>query len=486
MRAAVLAIDQGTTNTKVLLVDEHLEILASGSSAVPLDLPRPAWFEQDADVIWGGVLAAVRQCLEAAPDVTLAGMTVSAQRESVVAWDKSGRPLTPVIGWQDGRTAKFCATLASQGADAQVRARTGLRLDPMFSAPKMRWILDSLRSSGRSLDDVCLGTIDAFLVHRLTGGATFTTEIGCASRTLLLDIEKRDWAPELLDMFGVPDDVLPEVRGSTDGFGVTVANGPLPAGVPILAVLGDSHAALYAHGCRAPGTAKATYGTGSSIMAPTFEADMSSRRLSTTVAWQIDEPVAALEGNILATGAALDGVARLIGADNGEGVAKIAATASSGELVVVPAYSGLASPHWDRDAVGVVVGLARETSPAQLARAALEAVAHQVCDVVDVLDQEAVSPAELHADGGGSKSAVLMQTQADLLGRPVLASSVPELSAVGVVALAQDAGKVDRSRTSVSTETTVYEPRLDADRRSQARSRWRDAVRRSRGQDVGR
>lgn len=487
MPVAFLAIDQGTTNTKVLLVAEDLRVLARSSSAVPLDLPSPGWFEQDAEVIWAGVLDAVEQCMGAVPDVVLSGVTISAQRESVVAWRRSdGRAMTPVIGWQDGRTAEYCARLAADGADAEVRARTGLRLDPMFSAPKMRWLLDSLRGADGSVDDLCLGTIDAFLIHRLTGGNTFATEAGCASRTLLLDIDKVAWSPELLGLFGIPEEVLPEVRPSAGGFGVTVGTGPVPADLPVRAVLGDSHAALYAQGCRTQGSAKATYGTGSSVMAPADDLSGFSGRLSKTLAWQVDEPLVALEGNILATGAALASTARLLGAGDGQALSELAASVSdAGGLVMVPAFAGLKAPHWDRDAQGLLVGLTRDASPAQVARAAIDAVAHQVCDVVDVIDQENAPLAGLRADGGGSRSDVLMQTQADLLGRPVTTSAAAELSALGVVELALDVQRGDPRTGTAPAAARVYEPRIDADRRAAARSRWADAVRRSRGLETG-
>lgn len=485
MPHALLAIDQGTTNTKALLVAEDGRVLAFGSSAVPLELPRPTWFEQDADAIWVSVLDATGQCLAAAPDVSVTGVTISAQRESVVAWNRaSGRPMSRVIGWQDGRTTAFCAQLASDGVEGDIRVRTGLRLDPMFSAPKLRWLVDALNPG----DDVCLGTVDAYLVHRLTGGAVFATEVGCASRTLLLDIRKAAWSPELLDLFGIPPELLPEVRGSAAGFGATAGFGPVPDGVPVRAVLGDSHAALYAQGCRTPGTAKATYGTGSSVMAPISGVDGYSGRLSTTLAWQIAEPVAALEGNILATGAALEATARWLGVADGEAVATLAATVEdSGGLAMVPAFAGLAAPHWDREASGILLGLARDTSPAQVARAAVDAIAHQVCDVVEVIDQESTPLIELRADGGGSRSEVLMQTQADLLGRPVTVAATSELSALGVAELAWAAehGESDSRRASAPVGR-VYEPRMGADDRAELRAGWLDALRRSRGTEAAR
>lgn len=481
MPSAYLAVDQGTTNSKALLVDAAGTVLGRGARPVALDLPRPGWFEQDAEAIWDGLLAAMADAMAAAGGPPLAGIAVSVQRESVVAWSRStGRALSPVIGWQDGRTAGYCDDLAADGADDLVRSVTGLRLDPMFSAPKIHWLLDSVLAQGAPLDDVCVGTIDAFLVWRLTGGAVFATEAGCASRTLLLDLRRLAWSEELLGVFEVPSSVLPEVRRSDAGFGVTVASGPLPAGVPVRAVLGDSHAALYGHGCTQPGSGKATYGTGSSVMAPLASLGGFSTKVSTTLAWQTDSPRYAREGNILASGAAMDAVAGLLGVRGGPELDALAAGApDSGGLSLVPAFSGLAAPYWDRNAVGLVVGLVRETSPAHLARAAVEAVAHQVCDVVEAIEEGTGPIAELRADGGASRSSLLMQTQADLLGRPVRVSSVAELSALGAVRLAQDADGAGEPVEADAQTAAVYEPRTDDDARLAARHRWREAVGRS-------
>ncbi len=481
---AVLALDQGTTNTKaILLQTDNGRILASASRPVGIAYPRPGWVEQDADQIWTATLAAAQECLGAA-GVTPVAVSISNQRESVVCWSRSsGEPLGPVLGWQDARTAAWCADVVRSRPDAPalVRRRTGLSLDPMFSAPKMRAALDAAVAAGADPDDVALGTVDAWLVHRLTG--TPATDVGNASRTLLLDLESLDWHPELLELFGLPATALPEVRASDGGFGVTVGAGLLPAGVPVAAVLADSHAALYLHGCTEPGTGKATYGTGSSVMTPLAALGPAPEGIATTVAWQVGgRTTFAREGNIVASGAALDWMAAALGAPAGTaGGAFLTELAEqvedSGGAAFVPAFSGLGAPYWDRSATGVIAGLTAGTTRAHLARAALEAVAQQVVDVVEAVESDGcVRLAELRADGGATASALLMQIQANLLGRPVRVADTPEASALGAALLAARA--LGLPVAPMSQGRLVQPSHTDP---SSARAAWSAAVSRSRG-----
>ncbi|MBE2315841.1 glycerol kinase [Solirubrobacter sp. CPCC 204708] len=427
----VLAIDQGTSSTKGVLVGDDGAVLARASVPVKCCYPHPGWVEQDAEEIWQSVLAVIDQL--PAPDA----IALSNQRESAVVWDDTS--VSPVIGWQDARTAPDCDRLREH--EPFVRARTGLALDPMFSATKLHRLL-----GGR--DDRRAGTIDAFLVHRLTG--EFATEAGNASRTLLLNLETLEWDPELCELFGVPLHTLPEIRRSDAGFGSH-------RGVPVAAVLADSHAALYAHGA-----AKATYGTGSSVMVPS---DSAVDGLAHTLAWRTDSAVYAVEGNILASAAALDWMARTLGVEHLEPLARQAPTTDGVHLV--PAFGGLGAPHWDRDASGVIAGLTLGTTPAQLARAAFESVAHQICDIVDRVELDA-----LHADGGATASELLMQLQADLAGVPVHVSTSPEMSALGVADLAAGGRRERPTRTFV--------PAISDDERHARREAWHAAVRRSR------
>ncbi|MDA0180084.1 FGGY family carbohydrate kinase [Solirubrobacter phytolaccae] len=430
----VLAIDQGTSSTKGVLVADDGIVLARASARVSCSFPHPGWVEQDADEIWESVQAVIAAMPLGTP---IDAIALSTQRESAVVW--SGDFVSPVIGWQDARTAPDCDRLREH--EAFVRARTGLALDPMFSATKLHTLLD-----GR--DDRHAGTIDAFLIHRLTG--EFAIEAGNASRTLLMNLETLDWDPELCALFGVPLHTLPEIRRSDAGFGEH-------RGIPLAAVLADSHAALYAHGA-----AKATYGTGSSVMVPS---DASVDGLAHTLAWLTDKPVYAVEGNILASAAALDWMARTLHVDRLEPLALDATTTDGVHLV--PAFSGLGAPHWDRGASGVIAGLTLGTRPKHLARAAFESVAHQICDILDLVGLEA-----LHADGGATASALLMQLQADLSGRPVHVSASPEMSALGAADLAAGGRRERPVRT--------FEPAISDDERHTRREAWHAAVRRSR------
>jgi glycerol kinase len=484
-QSLVLAVDAGTTNTKVLLVRPATgAVVASSSRPVGITFPAPGWAEQDAEQLWQATAAAMAECLVRAPQgTTPAGVAITNQRESVVAWSRrTGAALGPVLGWQDVRTAESCRSLADrEGAAEVVRDRTGLSLDPMFSAPKLRWLLDDAIARGADPDDVALGTIDAWLVFRLTG--KHVIEAGNASRTLLLGLRELDWDEDLLDLFGLSRNALPQVRGSDGGFGRTFTGLPgIPAGLPVLAVLADSHAALYHHGCREPGTGKATYGTGSSVMTPCLGPEPAPPGIATTLAWHADgQPTYAREGNIMASGSALDWMARTLGAppglSGGEFLSGLAREVpDSGGATLVPAFSGLGAPYLDRRATGLLTGVTAGTGPAHLARAALEAVAHQVVDVVEAIESDGGARVTvLHADGGATASGLLMQLQADLLGRPVHVAPTPEASALGVAALAARAVGLPVAASSPSSAVTPA-----ATDRSMRRDTWARAVARAR------
>ena len=473
----VLAIDQGTTNTKAVLVDDAGAVRAVASAPVGVTHPRPGWVEQDAEQLWSSVLTAIERCLDAVDtaDLDLAAVGLSTQRESVVAWDRrTGRPLGPVIGWQDVRTAEWCRDRTGPDDDELVRGRTGLRIDAMFSAPKIGWLLRA-SAAGRSPDDVCVGTVDSWLVWRLTAGERHVTEAGNASRTLLYDIVDLAWSPALLELFDIPAAVLPRVLRSDGDFGVCRSVPGLPDGVPITAVLADSHAALLGHGCTTVGTAKATYGTGTSVMTPTASFVAGTSPVPSTLAWLTETPAYAREGNILSSGATLAWAARLLGRSVPD-LLELAATVEDADAVtLIPAFTGLGAPHWDRRVRGVLTQLDADSDPARVARAAVEAVAHQVCDVVEIIDEESAAPlVSIRADGGMSASSLVMQTQADLLGRPVEVADLPEVSALGVADLARR--RIGGAATHRSTGR-VFEPGIDDTARAERRDRWRDQVR---------
>ena len=475
----VLALDEGTTNAKALAVAADGTVLAAGSAPVPVSYPQPGWVEQDAEDIWRAQSAAIAACLDGvggAPE----GIAISNQRESVVCWDaRSGRALGPVLGWQDSRTAEFCDWLRSPEREFSVAATTGLSLDPMFSAPKMRYLLDRV---GAAMPDDArharIGTIDAWLVARLSGQDSYVIEAGNASRTLLMDLATLQWSEEMCALFGVPAARLPRIVASNADFGATAGLDALPDGVPIVGVLGDSHAALFGHGCRTTSEGKATYGTGSSVMVPSG-ADRSVRPgVSTTLAWLTDRPMYGHEGNIVASGTAMDWTARLLGVAPGRALDELAAAVpDSAGISLVPAFTGLGAPWWDRRAVGLVAGLTAATERGHLARAALESVAHQIADVVEALGAGDLTV--LHADGGATASRLLMQTQADLLGRDVVVSANAEVSALGAALMGFTRLGWDLPAPEGGAGRR-YRPALDEPARAAARSRWGQALARSR------
>ena len=436
--AMILAIDQGTTNTKAALVAADGRVAGVGSAPVGVTSPRPGWVEQDPLRIWSSVLDAVAACAGPAGLPQLAGIALSTQRESVVGWRSStGQPVGPVIGWQDRRTAAWCAEAIDDSGRTAVHRRTGLRVDAMFSAPKLRWLLDHLPAEV-PVDDVRLGTVDSWLIWQLTGGTEHLCEAGNASRTLLYDVRALDWSPELLELFGVPAVALPAPRASDASFGQTTAGlAAIPAGVPIVTVLADSHAALYGQGCTEVGMAKATYGTGSSVMMPVGQLPSSDSPVPTTLAWLIGgAPTYALEGNILSSGATLAWAADLLTGGEVADLLQLAGTVGdSGGVTLVPAFSGLGAPHWDRDAHALLSGLTTGTRAAEVARAAIESIGHQICDIVDVIEQASGPLQTFRADGGVTASELVMQSQADLLDRTVDVADVAEVSAVGAAKL---------------------------------------------------
>jgi glycerol kinase len=476
----ILAIDQGTTNSKAALISADGRFVSGGSAPVGISSPQPGWVEQDAERIWTSVLEAMAACVETAPHTKIIGVALSTQRESVVGWQAStGIPLGPVIGWQDRRTTSWCSENLSDQDRQLVHTRSGLRVDPMFSAPKMRWLLDHL-PAGVPLDEVRLGTVDSWLIWRLTGGAQHLSEAGNASRTLLYDIAELDWAKDVLDVFGVPATTLPAAVASDQGFGTTSGVPLVPDGTPVLAVLADSHAALFGQGCTEVGQAKATYGTGTSVMSPVADLSTSDERVPTTLAWVIDEsPTYALEGNILSSGATLAWTADLLTDGNVGNLITLAETVpESGGVTMVPAFSGLGAPHWNRDAHALISGMSSATTRAHIARASVDSISHQICDIVDVIEDRSGSLQLFRADGGATAAALVMQTQADLLGREVEVAEVAEVSALGAAKLAwrslgqEAAWPNDRSGR-------IYRPIMDASERRRRRGHWAGEISRT-------
>ncbi|MFV0634115.1 FGGY family carbohydrate kinase [Demequina sp.] len=426
----IIALDEGTTNAKAVAVDATGLTLAKASRPVPITHGKPGWTEQDATTIWELSRATIAECIDAVGAHRVAGIAISNQRESVACWNpRTLEPRGPVLSWQDTRTADACAQFSSDGAGELVTSRTGLPLDAMFSAPKAAWLLS--RAPAGSV----VGTIDSWLLAQLTAGATHAIEAGNASRTLLMSLHTLEWDSDLLALFGIPRAALPAIARSDATFGTTQCDG-LPAGIPILTAMADSHAALWGHGGGHPGVVKATFGTGSSIMRGTGPSLARAPGVATTLAWLTDEPTYALEGNVRYSGAALDWTARLLGVGSARALGDLAATVpDSGEAAFVPAFGGLGAPHWDPRAVGTLTGLGAGTTAAHIARAAFEAVAMQVADVVDAMASTTPVTA-LRADGGATASDLLMQAQADALGKPVHVAGSGDVALRGVARLA--------------------------------------------------
>lgn len=473
----VLAIDQGTTNTKAVLVDETGAILARASAPLTTQYPRPGWAEQSAEAIWASVQEVIARIEAQAgrPDA----IAIANQRETLVVWDaETSAPICPAPIWQCRRTADASARLIAQGQDAAVVAATGLGINPLFPAGKLAWVLQNVPLARTLLAQGRLraGTVDAWLLWNLTGGTVFATDHSNASRTQLFDTRSLAFSEDLARLFGADVACLPRPLPSDSRFGET------RDGVPILAMMGDSHAALYGHGVRAPGVVKATYGTGSSLMTLTPRRTASTHGLSGTVAWTDRAGTAfALEGNITVSAQAAAFMAGLLGVTVAELSDLAASVPDAGGASFVPALAGLGAPHWDDAARGLIAGMTHATTRAHLARATFEAICHQIADVLAAIEADTGAPlAALRADGGASANPLLMQMQADILGRPVLQSQVEEVGALGVAAMAFTHFGIDLPPDL--SPPRRFEPQGDA---SAARRDWATAVRRARWTDGG-
>jgi glycerol kinase len=471
----LLAIDQGTTGTTCLLVDEELCPRGRGYREVPQHFPRPGWVEHDPDDLWESVLGAASDALGdagmQARDLTAIGLTN--QRETTIVWDRrTGRPVHRAIVWQDRRTAERCRELPRD----LIRDRTGLVPDPYFSATKLEWILAERQASG-----LAFGTVDSWLVWQLTEGAVHATDVSNASRTLLFNLETLAWDPDLLELFGVPASVLPDIVPSS---GVLGEGELLGARLPIAGIAGDQQAALFGQACFRPGQAKATYGTGNFVLVNAgSQPGATPEGVVRTVAWQLagSPAVYALEGSVFVTGAALqwlrDGLRLLGTAAESEEIAR--SLAGNDGVYFVPALAGLGSPHWAPEARGVIAGLSRGTRREHLVRAALEAIAYQTRDVLDAMGLELEV---LRADGGGSANTFLMQFQADLARLPVEVPAERETTALGAAALAGLAVGVWPTTDEIARawrRGARYEPQLDAVEADRLLAEWHTAVSRA-------
>jgi glycerol kinase len=482
---ALLAVDQGTTNSKAVLVAETGAILATGAAQVAIRHPRPGWVEQDAERIWASVVAAIGACLAGAGDVEIVAVGISNQRESILAWDRrTGSALGPVVTWQCRRTTAACEALKAAGHEPAVLARTGLPLDPMFPATKAKWLLDN-HGAGLAAGDLCLGTVDSWLIWKLSGGAVHATDASNAARTQLYDIAGGRWDEELCALFGVPPAVLPEVHDSAHVFAHTRGVPGLADGIPVAAAIGDSHAALFGHGATRTGDGKVTFGTGSSIMTTIPGFIVPPRGLTTTVAWSIGgTPTFAFEGNILVSASILPWTADLLGLDGVEALLALAASVEDAQGVyLVPAHVGLGAPHWNPAARGLVSGLSFAAGRAQVARAAALSMALQVEDVFAIVrDNAGQAMGRLYVDGGPSRNAFLMQLVADCLDHPVTTCESAEASARGAAYLAGLAVGVWPDLAAIAAlekHGETLAPAMPADMRQSILKGWDEAIARS-------
>lgn len=489
----LLSLDQGTSSSRSIVFDEDGRVVALAQREFTQRYPQPGWVEHDAREIWETQLATAREALHAAGlsarDIAAIGITN--QRETTVLWDRrSGEPLAPAIVWQDRRTEPLCTALRAQGLEETVRARTGLRLDPYFSATKLRWLLDHVPNARARAErgELAFGTIDTWLLWQLTGGAVHATDVSNASRTLLFDIHRQAWDEALLAALDIPPAVLPRVLPSCAPFGETAA-ALLGAPIPIGGVAGDQQSALFGQACFEPGMAKNTYGTGCFLLMHTgAQPQASANGLITTAAAQPDgRPQYALEGSVFVGGAVVqwlrDGLRAISRSAEVEALA--ASVPDAGGVVVVPAFTGLGAPYWAPHARGTIVGLTRGTTVAHIARAALESIAFQSAALLQAMNRDAqagggVPVAELRVDGGASVNDLLMQMQADLLGIPVVRPVVTETTALGAAYLAGLQVGVyrglDELRQRWRAARTFY-PTLPRDQAEARLAQWEHAVR---------
>jgi len=487
----VLALDQGTTSSRAILFDHDGSIRSIAQREFEQIFPQAGWVEHDPEEIWSSQISVAVEALSRG-DVRprdIAAIGITNQRETTVVWDRqTGRPIYNAIVWQDRRTAGLCDQLKSAGHEKLIQERTGLLIDSYFSATKIRWILDQVPDARRMAEAgrLAFGTIDSWLIWKLTSGKLHITDVSNASRTMLFNIHRCEWDEELLRLLEIPRSLLPEVRASSEVYSEVTTTLGLGS-IPIAGIAGDQQASLFGQRCTSPGLAKNTYGTGCFLLQNTGrDAVPSKNRLVTTVAWKIGDAVEyALEGSVFIGGAVVqwlrDGLHVIQNSNEVEALAN--SVSDNGGVYMVPAFVGLGAPHWDQYARGAIFGITRATTSGHLARAALESIAFQVADVLDAMQLDAGTPLpELHVDGGAAVNETLLRFQADILGIPVVRPAVMETTALGAAYMAgiatgfwRDAGEI----ASMPLEEKRYEPRMSRAQTDALRGRWKEALSRS-------
>lgn len=493
MAGYVLAIDQGTTSSRAIVFDENMKIAGVGQKEFTQIFPKSGWVEHDPEEIWGSVVLTIRQAIRKAgiraSDIAAIGITN--QRETVVVWEReTGQAIHNAIVWQDRRTAGDCERMKGEGLETLFTEKTGLLLDPYFSGTKLSWLLKNVEGARprAANGDLCFGTIDTYLIWRLTGGRSFVTDATNASRTLIYNIAQNRWDDDLLAILDIPAAMLPEVKDCADDFGVTDER-LFGAAIPILGVAGDQQAATIGQACFEPGMIKSTYGTGCfAVLNTGSEIVPSKNRLLTTIAYRLDgETTYALEGSIFIAGAAVQWLRDGLGIiRKAEQTGQLADSADPEQAVyLVPAFTGLGAPHWDAEARGAIFGLTRNTGPAELSRAALEAVCYQTRDLLDAMHKDWQSDGRqtvLRVDGGMVASDWTMQRLADLLDAPVDRPTILETTALGAAWLAGSRAGVWPGREEFArrwARQRCFEPQMDDDVREAKIRGWKDAVRRT-------
>ena len=487
----LLSLDQGTTSSRAIIFDEHGKVYASAQRETQIKTPHSGWVEQDAMEIWTTQITVVQQAIASArllaKDIKALGLTN--QRETTVVWDKrTGKPLAPAIVWQDRRATDWCNQLVQNNLSEKIHKKTGLRIDPYFSAGKLVWLLENVQGL-RALAEqnhVAFGTVDSWLIWNLTQGSEHVIEASNASRTMLMDLKTQQWDTELIELFNIPASVLPKIIQS-DCYIANTATGLLGAEIPICGVLGDQQSALFGQSCFEAGTAKNTYGTGCFMLFNTgTDIQYSKNKLLTTLAWKCqDQSHYALEGSVFMAGAIVQWLRDGLGIiKNSAEVEKLACQVDTTDgVVLVPAFTGLGAPHWDSEARALVCGMSRGTNKSHIARAALESIAFQVSDVLTAMQSDIAQPLkQLRVDGGASQNDMLMQFQADILNVPVLRPKLLESTAWGAAALAGLKAGVFNNLSEISESWQLdraFEPKMSADQRQYHLSLWNGALQRA-------
>jgi glycerol kinase len=489
MEKLILAIDQGTTGTTAALFDSTGSMRAKVNQEFRQIFPKPGWVEHDLADIWSSVTGSIAGVLKACEGTgeAIQAIGITNQRETTAVWDrKSGTPRHNAIVWQCRRTAPFCQELKKAGHEPLFRERTGLVLDPYFSGTKLRWLLDHVDGLQKEAErgQVCFGTMDSYLVYRLTGGEKHITDVSNASRTLMMNLDTLAWDEELLGLLGVPASMLPEIRPSSQLYGHTRSVEGLPDGIPVCGMAGDQQAALFGQACFDPGQVKCTFGTGAFVLMNTGQRVVrSSRGLLTTVGWQVgDEVVYALEGSVFIAGAAVQWLRDGLGViSHSAQVGDLAATVDSSDGVVfVPALVGLGAPRWNPDARGVITGITRGTTAAHLCRAALEGIAFQVRDVTEAMRLDAEDNVSfMRVDGGAAANDLLMQFQSDILGVEIHRPEILETTALGAALLAGLASGMWSGRDEIRNQWRCersFKPEMGSQQVTNLLSKWEAAV----------